>query len=89
MRKRVWLLLLLASALSVLGAAANAGYSVDWFSVDGGGGESTGGSYQLEGSIGQPDAHGAASGGTYQVEGGFWYGAGTGTHVYLPLIVKP
>ena len=47
-------------------------YSIDWFTIDGGGGTSTNGQYSLSGTIGQPDAGGAMSGGNYSVTGGFW-----------------
>jgi hypothetical protein len=46
-------------------------YSIDWFTIDGGGGTSAGGAYAVSGTIGQPDA-GRLSGGSYSVEGGFW-----------------
>jgi hypothetical protein len=46
-------------------------YSVDWFTIDGGGGTSTGGVYSVTGSVGQPDA-GTMSGGNFTLEGGFW-----------------
>lgn len=46
-------------------------YSLDWFTIDGGGGTSTGGVYTVSGTIGQPDA-GKMSGGNYSVDGGFW-----------------
>ncbi|MCX6926208.1 MAG: hypothetical protein NT154_23825 [Verrucomicrobia bacterium] len=46
-------------------------YSIDWFTIDGGGGTSTGGVYSITGTIGQPDA-GTMSGGNFTVEGGFW-----------------
>jgi hypothetical protein len=46
-------------------------YSIDWFKVAGGGGTSTGGTYQVSGTIGQHDA-GAVSGGNYALTGGFW-----------------
>jgi hypothetical protein len=46
-------------------------FAIDWFSVDGGGGTSTGGGYTLTGTTGQPDA-GKMSGGGYALEGGFW-----------------
>jgi hypothetical protein len=46
-------------------------YSVDWFSINGGGGMSTGGPYVITGTIGQPDA-GIMTGGAYSVVGGFW-----------------
>jgi hypothetical protein len=47
-------------------------YSIDWYKVAGGGGTSTGGTYQVSGTIGQPDASGAMTGGNYSVTGGFW-----------------
>ena len=47
-------------------------YSIDWYKVAGGGGTSTGGTYQINGTIGQPDASGALTGGNYSVTGGFW-----------------
>jgi hypothetical protein len=46
-------------------------YSIDWFTIDGGGGTSTGGVYSVSGTIGQPDA-GKMSGGNYSIDGGFW-----------------
>lgn len=46
-------------------------YSIDWFTIDGGGGTSTGGVFTVSGTIGQPDA-GVMSGGNYTVQGGFW-----------------
>ena len=47
-------------------------YSVDWHKISGGGGTSTGGTYSVSGTIGQPDASGAMSGGNYSLTGGFW-----------------
>lgn len=46
-------------------------YSIDWHTIDGGGGTSTGGVYSVSGTIGQPDT-GAMSGGGYSLAGGFW-----------------
>ena len=46
-------------------------FSIDWFSIDGGGGTSTGGAYTVSATIGQPDA-GTLSGGSYSLTGGFW-----------------
>ena len=31
-------------------------YSIDWYTIDGGGGKSTGGEYIVTGTIAQPDA---------------------------------
>src|SRR5688572_18891135 len=46
-------------------------YTIDWHTIDGGGGTSTGGVYSVSGTIGQPDA-GTMSGGSYSLAGGFW-----------------
>jgi hypothetical protein len=46
-------------------------YEIPWFTIDGGGGTSTGGVYSVSGTIGQPDAA-VMSGGQYAVVGGFW-----------------
>src|SRR4051794_33098554 len=53
------------------GVARAQSYSIDWFTIDGGGGTSTGGVYSVSGTIGQPDA-GHMSGGNYTLDGGFW-----------------
>jgi hypothetical protein len=46
-------------------------YSIDWFTIDGGGGTSTGSVYSVSGTVGQPDA-GHMSGGNFTLDGGFW-----------------
>ena len=56
-------------------------YSVDWQTVDGGGGVCRGGPYVLSGTIGQPEAA-IVSGGDYVLSGGFWAGT-TGCVVNL------
>src|SRR3989442_10530644 len=57
--------------LVVLPSAVDAqNYSIDWFTIDGGGGTSTGGVYSVSGTIGQPAA-GHLSGGNYTIDGGF------------------
>jgi hypothetical protein len=65
-------LLGLAGALGLTLSAAAQDYSVDWFTIDGGGGTSTGGVYSVSGTIGQPDAGPAMTNGQYSVTGGFW-----------------
>jgi len=54
-----------------LGARAQT-YSIDWHKTAGGGGTSTGATYQVSGSIGQHDAGGSMTGGSYSLTGGFW-----------------
>lgn len=60
-------------ALVVFTGTARAQYAIDWFTIDGGGGTSSGGAYTLSGTIGQLDA-GTLRGGSYTLEGGFWPG---------------
>ena len=67
MKKIILTLLIGATAVAV-----QAQYSIDWYKIAGGGGTSTGGTYQVTGTIGQPDARGAMSGGSYSLTGGFW-----------------
>ena len=61
----IWLVLALAAA------SRAQTFSLDWSTVDGGGGASTGGAYAVRGTIGQPDA-GTMSGGQFTLTGGFW-----------------
>src|SRR5712691_6329495 len=56
-------------------------YDIPWHTIDGGGNTvaSTGGSFAVSGTIGQPDASSFAapmSGGSYSLVGGFWPVAG-------------
>lgn len=60
----------LSLALMVSTAQAQ-NFAIDWFTIDGGGGASSGGAYTLSGTIGQPDA-GVMSGGNFTLQGGFW-----------------
>jgi len=64
--------LILVLSLLVPGLAFAQTYSVDWYKIAGGGGTSTGGTYQVSGTIGQADASDAMTGGSYSLTGGFW-----------------
>jgi hypothetical protein len=64
------LVLPLCCLAPLIGLAAQ--YSIGWHKIVSGGGASTGGTYQVHGSIGQPDAGAVLSGGQYAVMGGFW-----------------
>ncbi len=66
------LALLLCLLPSVFCLPAFAQYAIDWHTIDGGGGTSTGGVYSVSGTIGQPDASGPMTNGQYSVTGGFW-----------------
>lgn len=58
--------------LTLATAALAAGPAIDWWTVDGGGGTSSGGAFEVSGTIGQPDAGPVMSGGAFQITGGFW-----------------
>lgn len=63
---------LLTLLLAPIGMAVAGDYQIDWYTVDGGGEMwSVGGSYELSGTVGQPDA-GSLSGGDFELTGGFW-----------------
>ena len=71
------MILVIVSALlvSVPTALAQSGgpYVLNWSTIDGGGGASSGGEFRLRGTIAQPDA-GYSSADEYEVTGGFWSG---------------
>jgi hypothetical protein len=64
--------LLIIPLLLIAAAVSAQQYSIDWYKIAGGGGISTGATYQVTGIIGQPDASGAMTGGIYSLTGGFW-----------------
>lgn len=68
-------LAVLALVLAFSSASAQP-FTIDWASIDGGGGTSFGGAYSLTASIGQPDAGTPLSGGIYTLTGGFLAGVG-------------
>lgn len=64
-------------ALSLVFGLTSAGaqdFDSSWHTIDGGGGTSSGGTFVVTGTIGQPDA-GTMNGGTFTLEGGFHGGA--------------
>jgi hypothetical protein len=70
MKKYILTTFVLLSTLAGLRLVAQT-YSIDWSTIDGGGGTSAGGIYAISGSIGQPDA-GQMSGGSDTLIGGYW-----------------
>jgi hypothetical protein len=64
------MILILSLLLPATGFAQQ--YSIDWYTVAGGGGTSSGGQYTVSGTVGQPDAGVAMTGGSYSLTGGFW-----------------
>ncbi|EEF62874.1 hypothetical protein [Pedosphaera parvula] len=71
--------------ISVQGLASAQSYNMDWFTVDGGGGTSSGGAFSINGTVGQPDA-GVLSGGGYTVEGGYWSGVSIIQNTNAPIL---
>jgi hypothetical protein len=63
-----------ALILVVMAPAARAQFSISSFTVDGGGGASSGGAFLIHGTIGQPDA-GQLHAGPFTLKGGFWPGS--------------
>lgn len=61
----------IAIALAVTAIAAMAQYTINWSTIDGGGGTSSGGDFTMRGTIGQPDAANM-DGGDFVIHGGFW-----------------
>jgi hypothetical protein len=67
-----WLAILGVLALSFSAAHAQ-NFSIDWHTIDGGGGTSSGGGFSLSGTIGQPEANAQPmTGGAFSLTGGFW-----------------
>jgi hypothetical protein len=64
---------IIVSLVLIMSLSAGADYKIDWHTIDGGGGTSSGGTYVVMGTVAQPDAAYSA-GGQYEVSGGFWPG---------------
>lgn len=60
------LFLLLAASMAIA-------YELDWWTIDGASGTSTGGAYSLSGTMDQPEAGTTLTGGSYTLNGGFWF----------------
>ncbi len=63
-----------AAALAPIGGGD---FDLSWHTIGGGGGTSTGGGFELAGTMGQPDAGPAMTGGNFTLLGGFWSGVGS------------
>lgn len=78
-------LLLLAS----VAIAANGSFDLSWWTVDGGGGTSSGGDYSLTATAGQAEVGALMQGGTYELAGGFWGAGGQPEYdLYLPVVLR-
>jgi hypothetical protein len=60
--------------LGICTAQSGGGYDLSWWTIDGGGITfATGGTFDLGGTVGQPDASSALTGGAFSLTGGFWF----------------
>jgi hypothetical protein len=66
-------ILLVLLALGLIVSSSWGQYEISWYTIDGGGGRSSGGDFTLTGTIGQPDAAYSA-GPNFELLGGFWPG---------------
>lgn len=73
LRRTIGSALFLALTLSTTTSAQ--GFDVFWYTIDGGAGYSVGADFEVEGTIGQPDAGTVMAGGGFTLSGGFWPGA--------------
>src|SRR5437016_6007753 len=65
--------LLMVGLLLAASTVRGQNFTIDWFTIDGGGGTSTGGVYSVSGTVGQPDASSQPlAGGNFSLTGGFW-----------------
>ena len=79
--------LLLATLIGGLQAAPDDRLQLDWWTIDGGGGMSSGGDYGLRGTSGQSDA-GLLRHGSLVLGGGFWHGAVIPQPLYVPILLR-
>ena len=85
--RHVFLVAILIATVGIITVfATGVGYSIPWWTIDGGGGTSSGSNYTVSGTIGQADTA-TMSGGNYAVSGGFWSGSPQ-YKIYLPLVLK-
>ncbi|GBC92487.1 hypothetical protein HRbin15_00957 [bacterium HR15] len=72
--KRVSIAAIALLSLMLANAQSGGGYDLTWWTIDGGGITfATGGSFNLGGTIGQPDASNTLTGGAFTLTGGFWF----------------
>jgi hypothetical protein len=70
-RMKLTRLLFLSLACPVLSGTAES-LSIDWYTVDGGGGSASAGEFTLSGTVGQPDVGTLTASGGVAIVGGYW-----------------
>ena len=68
----IFALAFLLSLVLSAGSARAQAFSLRWYTIDCGGGTSTSGDYELQGTIAQFDAQGTLTGGAAEITGGYW-----------------
>lgn len=91
--KKHWIVFPILALLLIMATTAFASsggdYEISFYTIDGGGATSSGGVYEVTGTIGQHDAsEEAISGGDYSLFGGFWSGGFLDYFNFIPLILK-
>lgn len=73
-QSKTWRSLIAASCFVAAALSSQAqSLSIDWFTIDGGGGTSSGGAFAVSGTVGQADANTQTlTGGNFSLAGGFW-----------------
>src|SRR5262245_58150211 len=75
----MFVLAILTTSVLAIVSAGPPEFDLSWHTIDGGGATfSTGGGFELGGTIGQFDAGAPMTGGGFQLTGGFWAAAGSG-----------
>lgn len=97
-RKQViWLVMGVGAAVMVVtaGVLAQSGFqfAIPWWTVDGGGGQSSSATYSIQGTAGQAEAGPVMQSSSYTFSGGFWPGvvslSSSSSMIYLPVVLKP
>jgi hypothetical protein len=91
MKRMMILIALLISSIAARNVLAQdqpqVTYDLSWYTIDNGGGSIGGGSYSLDGTIGQPEA-GQVSSLSYTLVSGFWGRTVATYRNFLPLVLK-
>jgi hypothetical protein len=88
----ITILLLISLFTTPITRAALDAFELNWWTVDSGGGQTSGGVFNLQGVSGQPDAD-SSQGGDFSLASGYLGGASlqppTQHRLFLPLVIKP
>lgn len=89
MNRKILLILMIFAAILLAAFATYQNYDMHWWSIDSGGGTSSGGAFTVSGTIGQPDVDQPMRGGSYVVTGGYWQAGLAASQVESPIVLIP